>query len=339
MAKRKTCWIITNSNAGALSQALGLAESMGLQPEIKHVQRRIPFSLVAPFMKTLGKLSINFTTEDSDKITAPWPDVVIACGAQSVHFCLYIRKKSKGKSFCIYLQDPKISSDNFDLVIKMEHDSIKGDNVIESKLALNRITPEKLLQEEKKYASLTKKYRPPYAAILIGGNTKRYSINNNACNNVLKKIEDIVKELPNFSFFITTSRRTPPYLVQSLNKKYGKNKNTYLINPDSKTNPYLAMLSIAQEIFVTNDSVNMVSEACSAGKKVHVIRLPGFNKGKPVKFANNIVKNKLATSCEGPTLPPPPPLVQINETKKIAQKVQKILIAKHNFLKTDFKNS
>ena len=298
MTKRKTCWIITNSNAGALSQALGLAESIGLQTEIKHVQRRMPFSSVAPFMKTLGKFSINFTTKDSDEIKAPWPDVVIACGAQSVHFCLYIRKKSKEKSFCIYLQDPKISSDNFDLVIKMEHDSIKGDNVIESKLALNRITPDKLLQEEKRYASLIKKYPPPYAAILIGGNTKRYRMNNSACNHMLKKIEDMVNELPNFSFFITTSRRTPSHLVQSLNNKYGKNKNIHLVNPDSKTNPYLAMLSIAQEIFVTNDSVNMVSEACSAGKKVHIMRLPGFKKGKPVKFANNIVKNKLATFFE-----------------------------------------
>lgn len=159
--KKKICWILTNSNAGALTQAIGLAENMGLNAEVKHIQRVLPFSLIPPFMKQLGRLSINFTTKDSSDIKPPWPDVVIACGAQSVHFCLYIRKQSKGKSLCIYLQDPKIPSNNFDLVIKMEHDSIQGENVIESKLSLNRITPKKLEQEKLKHDALLKKYPPP----------------------------------------------------------------------------------------------------------------------------------------------------------------------------------
>ncbi len=339
MTKRKTCWIITNSNAGALSQALGLAENMGLIPEIKHAQRMFPFSLIAPFMKTLGRISINFTTKDSDKIKGPWPDVVIACGAQSVHFCLYIRQQSKGKSFCIYLQDPKISASNFNLAIKMEHDSIKGDNVIESKLSLNRVTQEKLKKEEVRYSGLIKKYPPPYAAILIGGSTKKYNMNNTACNHMLGQIKNIIAALPNFSFFITTSRRTPSYFVQCLNDKYGNNKNIHIVDPKSKTNPYLAMLSIAQEIFVTNDSVNMVSEACSAGKRVHIIKLYNFTKGKPVQFANNIVRNKLATFFEGQMSKKTPTPTKINETKKIAQEVQKILIKERGFSKQDFKNS
>ena len=40
-------------------------------------------------------------------------------------------------------------------------------------------------------------------------------------------------------------------------------------------NPYYGMLALADAIIVTCDSVNMVSEACTTGKPVYVIDLPG----------------------------------------------------------------
>ena len=40
-------------------------------------------------------------------------------------------------------------------------------------------------------------------------------------------------------------------------------------------NPYYGMLGLTDAILVTADSVNMVSEACTTGKPVHVIDLPG----------------------------------------------------------------
>ena len=46
-------------------------------------------------------------------------------------------------------------------------------------------------------------------------------------------------------------------------------------------NPYFAYLGLADAVVVTGDSVNMVSEAASSGKPVHVIQL----KGRSSKFA------------------------------------------------------
>ena len=40
-------------------------------------------------------------------------------------------------------------------------------------------------------------------------------------------------------------------------------------------NPYYGMLGLADVIITTCDSVNLVSEACSTGKPVMVIELPG----------------------------------------------------------------
>ncbi len=39
-------------------------------------------------------------------------------------------------------------------------------------------------------------------------------------------------------------------------------------------NPYFGMLALADALIVTCDSVNMISEACSTGKPVHVLSLP-----------------------------------------------------------------
>jgi mitochondrial fission protein ELM1 len=46
-------------------------------------------------------------------------------------------------------------------------------------------------------------------------------------------------------------------------------------------NPYFGMLALADHVVVTGDSVNMVSEAASTGKPVHVVHL----RGRSAKFA------------------------------------------------------
>src|SRR3546814_9290061 len=40
-------------------------------------------------------------------------------------------------------------------------------------------------------------------------------------------------------------------------------------------NPYFGILALADHVVVTGDSVNMVSEAASTGKPVHVVHLQG----------------------------------------------------------------
>ena len=325
MSLKKSCWIITNGNAGTLNQALGLAEQMNLNITIKTVQRYFPFSLIPPIFKKLGQWSIKFITKDSAKLIPPWPDVVIACGSQSVHFCLYVKKASKGKTFTIFLQDPRISAKNFDLVIKMKHDSIQGDNVIESNLSLNRITREKLDKESNKYIAIFKNYKKPFFTFLLGGSTKRYKMTDEACKDIIKKINTVIKESPEATLLITPSRRTPQYLMDLLNKHFKQNKKVYTLNLHSKTNPFFTMLAKAEKIFVTNDSVNMISEACSTTKPVCIIKLKGMTKGKPLTFANNVINDKLAYSFENRKTATKTSISTLNETQNIAKQVVNIM--------------
>src|SRR3546814_5078500 len=53
----------------------------------------------------------------------------------------------------------------------------------------------------------------------------------------------------------------------------------------SGENPYFGILGLADHVIVTGDSVNMVSEAASTGKPVHVVHLPNSHlRGSSAKF-------------------------------------------------------
>ena len=72
---------------------------------------------------------------------------------------------------------------------------------------------------------------------------------------------------------ITPSRRTGQENLEIL-KDSLRNSPVYLWD-ETGDNPYYGMLGLADAVVVTCDSVNMVSEACSTGKPVMVIDLPG----------------------------------------------------------------
>src|SRR3546814_10119808 len=52
-----------------------------------------------------------------------------------------------------------------------------------------------------------------------------------------------------------------------------------------RSNPNFGILGLADHVIVTGDSVNMVSEAASTGKPVHVVHLPNSHlRGRSAKF-------------------------------------------------------
>ena len=58
--------------------------------------------------------------------------VIISCGRKSVIPSIALKKKYKDKIFTIHIQDPKVSTDKFDLIVCPEHDNLDGDNVIKT---------------------------------------------------------------------------------------------------------------------------------------------------------------------------------------------------------------
>lgn len=310
--KGRICWTITDDFPGMKSQVLGLSEAIGIPTKHKTCKSKWPISL--PWSNPLNQL-----TEDSDPLSPPWPDLVITCGRRSAPLSLAIKRNNKGRTLSVHIQDPLSNRNQFDLIISPKHDNLKGANVMQTRGALHKITPEKLTDGIKEFGHLFKDYPGPYSSVLIGGTTNRYNMTKDAVEDIIQKIADI-QQITYGSVFVTPSFRTPYREV--FNEKLTTLPQVFLADIE-RINPYFAMLGMADYLFVTDDSVNMVCEACYTGKPVYILPLLNHSGTKPIRFVNELVKDGIVRHFDGQvdewTYSP------INDTAKAADTVRKML--------------
>lgn len=255
------CWIVTEGLAGTENQCLGVAEALGVIPKIKRVALRWPWRLFSPFLRLEQSWSF------IPPLKGPWPDLLIASGRKSIAAARYIKRASGGRTFTVQIQDPRIASKNFDLVAVPNHDSLRGKNVIVTDAAPNRITPEKLEAARAQFVQL-ENLPAPRVAVLIGGNSKDYTLSESRAAALAK---DLLKL--NAGLMITTSRRTGKENEEAL-RRVLNGKHIFFWDGQGE-NPYLAMLAWADFILVTEDSASMISDAASTGKPVYRLQLDG----------------------------------------------------------------
>jgi mitochondrial fission protein ELM1 len=311
----KICWTITDEFPGMKSQVMGLAEAIGLPTVHKTCKRRWPWGwLSLPWGNSLNQL-----TPESDPLTPPWPDLVITCGRRSAPFGLAIKKQSPKETFCVHIQDPLFNVKAFDLIIAPEHDHLKGPNVISTKGALHKVTKEKIQEGVQTHGSLFKGFSRPYCVVLIGGKTNHYNMSLKALEALIQSILQI-RDIAQGSVLVTPSFRTP---FRDVLKKALENEPNIFLADFEKVNPYFAMLGVADTLFVTDDSVNMLCETCFTGKPVYILPLLGHKNSKCKKFIEELVQEKIVRIFQGRidtwTYEP------FNDTEKIAGLVRKAM--------------
>ncbi|TNE34760.1 MAG: hypothetical protein EP348_10325 [Alphaproteobacteria bacterium] len=268
---QKSCWVVTDGSAGMEIQCIGLAEALGLDYSVKRIKTRRPWKWLPPqlWIDPLGNLN-----PEGDLLRSPWPDVLITCGRQAIPMSLAIKKASAEKTFTIHIQTPNCDAGRFDLVIVPEHDKLRGPNVLFCLGSLSRITPERLAAEGEKFKNHAKTLPRPLVTVLIGGTNRCYQFTQEVMRDLAGKLTALHEET-GAGFLITTSRRTGAE-NEAILKEALQNVPHRLWTGEGD-NPYFGFLSLADSLIVTGDSVNMVCEACSMGKPVHVFELPGGN--------------------------------------------------------------
>lgn len=294
------------------SQVIGLSEAIGLPTVHKTCHRRWPWGWLGLHQgNPLAQL-----TAESDPLISPWPDVVISCGRRSAPLALAIKKQNQGKTFCIHIQDPLFNRQSFDLIISPEHDHLQGPNVISTRGALHKVTAQNLEEGVKQYGELFTHLPRPYSTVLLGGATNRYKMPREAMDDLIQKIF-MIREKTQGSVLVTPSFRTP--FRDSLTKALEKESRIFLADIE-KNNPYLGMLGIADYLFVTDDSVNMVCEACVTGKPVYILPLLNHGDTKPKRFIQGLIQQGAVRIFQGSietwTYEP------FNDTEKIAALVR-----------------
>jgi len=309
---KKICWTITDEYPGMQSQVKGLSEAIGLPTVHKTCKRRWPWGWLS---LSYGNPLTQLTT-GSDPLSAPWPDLVISCGRRSAPLALAIKKQNGGKTFCVHIQNPILNLKDFDLIVCPEHDKLKGSNVISTKGAIHKITPEKIEEGIRSHAFLFEDLPRPYSVVLLGGSTNRYKMPLEALDDLIKNII-LIRDRTQGSILITPSFRTPfrDHLTELL-----RNEPNIFLADIEKLNPYFAMLGVADFLFVTDDSVNMVCEACFTGKPVYILPLLNHGSTKPKKFIEGLVQEGVVRSFQG--VIEPWTYTPFNDTAKVAALVR-----------------
>jgi mitochondrial fission protein ELM1 len=257
------------------------------------------------------------------------PNVVmtIGNGSASIVPCLglsALEKRHKGKRLFVQLQNPRVSSQYFDYVVAPDHDNLWGNNIIPIIGSLSRI--KNLLKTDNITASPEfERLKKPVIAVFIGGRNSRYQFSTTET----QKLADYLLTYSHHnavSLVVTCSRRTDKENEKILRSML-KGNHIYFPNSDSD-NPYYMMLKYCDAAIVTSDSVNMVSDAITAGLPTYLYELEG-NKGKFSDLYTILKQKRLLFSATDDyhkiTINP------FNETERVAKIIIAALLKKKDY--------
>lgn len=271
-ARPLVIWAVSDGRAGNAAPALGLAEAVARLRPAEVVEKaiawkgrsgRLPWWLMPAPRRLL---------EDRSAIAPPWPDIWIGTGRATLPLSLRIRRWSRGATFVVQTQDPRVPTRAFDLVVPPRHDRLSGENVFPITGSPHRVTAELLAEARASFADRIDPLPAPRVAVLIGGRSKSFDLTPERAAALAHEIEAAVGAAGG-SVMVTFSRRTPEAAQALLAARLRSLPG--LIWDGEGPNPYFALLGYADHVLVTEDSANMATEAAATGKPVHILKLEG----------------------------------------------------------------
>lgn len=264
-----SCWAVTDGSTGMENQCVGLAERMGLSPEVKRIRLRPLWAKLSPFVRLGSRFAL---APDGDRLDPPFPTLLISCGRRSILPALRVRAASRGRTYAVHIQDPVIRPAHFDLVVVPAHDRLRGRNVLVTRGSLHNITADRIAQARARFADAFAHLPRPRITALIGGDNAVYRLTPLIMGDLAEQLAALARA-EGGSLLVTPSRRTGAD-NEAILRAHLKGVPSYVWD-GTGANPYLALLGHADYIVVTADSVNMVTEACATGKPVLVAPLEG----------------------------------------------------------------
>lgn len=266
-------WVVTDGRAGNVAQALSLAEAIARRGRCRITNKTIPLKPWAAWVPPqlshiLGESQKGWPfigiADEADSLTWPWPGLIVSAGRRVAPIVAALKKLHGVPA--VHLLDPQMSAVAFDAVIVPDHDTLQGGNVLKSLGALTRHTKQTLMLAGRNWSCPKPKLPIPRLAVLIGGPSKSATFTEADGKKLVLALDGLANH---FGLTITTSRRTPADLVAALQANLAERAFIWTGEHDGP-NPYPGLLESAVAILVTEDSVNMASEAASTGKPVHV---------------------------------------------------------------------
>ena len=306
-----TCWIVTDGAVGHVKQCRAVTRYLGVEPEVFEISLRQPWDLLAPYWHVGGLRAIRGSLGDRLR-RGDLPDLLLTAGRRSVLAALTIKRLSAGRTFTVQLLNPGIATARFDLVVCPRHDRLRGDNVVSTAGALHDIDETTLAAARQDWAATFEARSAPRVALLIGGPNRAFPLSEADLEALAGTVERIADSR---SILVTTAPRTPEPLRDFVRRRFPE--SVVWTGEADGPNPYLGMLAWADHLFVSADSVNMLSEALGTGKPVYCSP-PGEGTPKFKRLMDELSRRGLLPVSKAPATVDYEPL---RETPSVAEKI------------------
>ncbi len=279
-----SCWAVSDGRAGIESQALGLAEAVARLAFVKIVNKRIevkqPWRMLP---RALWGDPFAHLSTGGALLRPPYPDLWIGCGRLCVPYTMAVKLRDS-HTLTVQIQDPRAPLSRFDLVVPPAHDGLSGDNVFPIIGSPSRVTADIIRQDAETLQPAVASLPRPLAALLIGGPNSAFDMSRKSAMRIARAVRKVARA--GGGVMVTASRRTPREAVAMVQKALeGYPHFIWDGSPiHGLANPYFGMLGLADLILVTEDSVNMASEAAMTGTPVHIIALARRPGASALKF-------------------------------------------------------
>lgn len=273
MAEPLTVWRFTDGKAGHESQSAGLVSALGGRVDVR--EYTIPSNTCRHRL-----LSWLFKRPCCGN-GLPDPDLLIGAGHDTHLPMLAIRRARGGR--VVVLMKPSLPVRLFDLCIIPEHDRPQAaENILVTRGVLNRLKH----SAEKDAGN---------GLFLIGGPSAHVEWSS---ADIVGQIRLVLERSPGVCWTLTTSRRTPADIIDSLG---GISDERLTVVPCEETGPdWLPdRLEAASPVWISEDSVSMIYEALTAGAAVGLLSVKWRNTSDRLALGiQSLLRDGLVTSFD-----------------------------------------
>ncbi len=268
---RPRVWLIQSDKLGDNAQLRVLADALGWPYEVRRVLMKPEYVFGKPrFAASLHHID----AQRSDPLAPPWPDLVLTIGRRCAMVALWVREQAGGRPRIVLVGRPKKGLDAFDLIVAPPQFRMpEAENVEPLSLPLMRADPERVMAAREEWGPRLAAMPRPLTAVLVGGATKPFRFDRETAGELMVGLEALLAR-EGGSLYLTTSRRTPPEVVEELRARLPAGSAFYTWRPESGENPYFGLLACADRFVVTGDSVSMMVEVARLGRPLAIYDLP-----------------------------------------------------------------
>ena len=211
-------------------------------------------------------------------------DIFISSGANLAPLNLALTKKNNAKN--IHLSSKRDwHIKDFNAYITTKKISPLKNN-LSPDIVPNLFDPAKCMRAGEAFIKENNLHQEKFSLLILGGNGIGYKYDKHEWDEILKNFSDFCQQSNTKPLFIT-SPRTPNEVESIIQLKY-ETSFSVLFHSENKRGSFPHLLYMASNIFVTEDSSTMLSEAISAGKRVACIYPKNIN--APEKYTEIIRK-------------------------------------------------